>query len=95
MTVEKEKVARGKGGRSAGKGVRSVVWCVGVLRDGTVVSGDSLGMVKFWDSNTATQISSFHAHGADVLTLAVSPVRRLSLSCLILRPSVCSRGRLI
>lgn len=35
-----------------------------------------MGNVKVWDSNTGTQISSFHAHGADVLCLAVSPVSR-------------------
>jgi len=45
------------------------------LRDGTIVSGDSLGMVKFWDSRTCTQLQSFQGHGADVLCLTISPVR--------------------
>jgi len=43
--------------------------------DGTIISGDSLGMVKFWDSRTCTQLQSFEAHGADVLCLVVGPVR--------------------
>lgn len=43
------------------------------LRDGTIVSGDSLGMVKFWDSVTCTQLQTFTAHGADVLALAIGP----------------------
>ncbi|KAI0082243.1 WD40 repeat-like protein [Panus rudis PR-1116 ss-1] len=55
------------------KGERTLVWAVGVLGDGTIISGDSLGMVKFWDSRTCTQIHSFPAHGADVLCLAISP----------------------
>jgi U3 small nucleolar RNA-associated protein 4 len=41
--------------------------------DGTIVSGDSLGMVKFWDAVTCTQLQSFSAHGADILALAIGP----------------------
>ncbi|KAG5648177.1 hypothetical protein DXG03_006132 [Asterophora parasitica] len=55
------------------RGERTLVWTVGVLGDGTIVSGDSLGMVKFWDSRTCTQLQSFQGHGADVLCLAVGP----------------------
>ncbi|KAH9176958.1 WD40 repeat-like protein [Lactarius sanguifluus] len=56
------------------KGERTLVWAVGVLGDGTIISGDSLGMVKFWDSRTCTQLQSFEAHGADVLCLVVGSV---------------------
>ncbi|KAJ7667897.1 WD40-repeat-containing domain protein, partial [Mycena polygramma] len=55
------------------RGERTLVWSVGVLGDGTIVSGDSLGMVKFWDSRTCTQLQTFQAHGADVLCLTVDP----------------------
>ncbi|KAF8895039.1 WD40-repeat-containing domain protein [Gymnopilus junonius] len=55
------------------RGERTLVWTVGVLGDGTIISGDSLGMVKFWDSRTCTQLYSFQAHGADVLCMAISP----------------------
>lgn len=55
------------------RGERTLVWTVGVLGDGTIISGDSLGMVKFWDSRTCTQLQSFNAHGADVLCIAISP----------------------
>ncbi|KAH6917613.1 U3 small nucleolar RNA-associated protein 4 [Coprinopsis sp. MPI-PUGE-AT-0042] len=55
------------------RGERTLVWTVGVLGDGTIVSGDSMGMVKFWDSRTCTQLQSFQAHNADVLCLTVSP----------------------
>ncbi|KAF9073758.1 WD40-repeat-containing domain protein [Rhodocollybia butyracea] len=55
------------------RGERTLVWTVATLGDGTIVSGDSLGMVKLWDSRTATQLQSFQAHGADVLCLTVGP----------------------
>ena len=45
-----------------------------VRSDGTIVSGDSMGIVKFWDSKTCTQLNTFQAHGADVLCLSISPV---------------------
>lgn len=51
-----------------------------LFSDGTIISGDSLGMVKFWDSRTCTQLQSFEAHGADVLCLVVGPVREIGMS---------------
>ncbi len=44
----------------------------------TIISGDSMGNVKFWDSRTCTQLYTFTAHGADVLCMAVSPVRSVA-----------------
>ena len=56
------------------KGERTLVWAVAVLGDGTMVSGDSLGNVRFWDAATCTQLQSYQLHGADVLCLTVGPV---------------------
>ncbi|KAG8997306.1 U3 small nucleolar RNA-associated protein [Tulasnella sp. JGI-2019a] len=50
---------------------KTLVWAVGVLRNGTIVSGDSMGLVKFWDVKTSTQFKSVKAHEADVLCLAI------------------------
>ncbi|KAG8903326.1 U3 small nucleolar RNA-associated protein [Tulasnella sp. 403] len=50
---------------------RTKVWAVRVLADGTVVSGDSMGVVKFWDINTSTQFESIKAHRADILCMAI------------------------
>src|SRR6266498_4953752 len=61
----------------------ALLWSKALLsscRDGTIVSGDSLGMVKFWDSRTCTQLSSFQAHGADVLCMTIGPVIHLCFS---------------
>ncbi|KIY51389.1 WD40 repeat-like protein [Fistulina hepatica ATCC 64428] len=55
------------------RGERTLVWTVGVLGDGTMVSGDSLGMVKFWDHRTCTQLQTFQGHSADVLCMAIGP----------------------
>ncbi|KAL6304216.1 WD40 repeat-like protein [Sparassis latifolia] len=55
------------------RGERTLVWTVSVLGDGTIVSGDSMGMVKFWDPVTCTQMESFHGHAADVLCLTIGP----------------------
>ncbi|RUS21509.1 hypothetical protein BC937DRAFT_92478, partial [Endogone sp. FLAS-F59071] len=50
----------------------TLVWAISVLADGTIVSGDSLGHVKFWDGKLGTMLQTFNAHGADVLCLASS-----------------------
>ncbi|GJJ77656.1 U3 small nucleolar RNA-associated protein 4 [Entomortierella parvispora] len=52
-------------------GEDTLVWAVKVLPNGDMVSGDSLGHVKFWDATTLTMTQSFNSHGADVLCLAV------------------------
>ncbi|XP_043072748.1 U3 small nucleolar RNA-associated protein 4 homolog [Puntigrus tetrazona] len=49
-----------------------VIWSVVYLSDGTVISGDSLGLVKFWDDQTGTQIKSHEVTKCDVLALAIS-----------------------
>ena len=60
------------------KGEHTVVWAVAVLKDGTIVSGDSMGNVKFWDGEMGTQTQSFKSHKADVLCLAVGSVGQVS-----------------
>ncbi|KAJ1942452.1 U3 small nucleolar RNA-associated protein [Linderina macrospora] len=48
----------------------TLVWAVAVLRDGTIVSGDSRGHVVFWDGAMRVVRQDFKALGADVLSLA-------------------------
>ena len=55
-------------------GEDTLVWAVKFLTNGNIVSGDSLGHVKFWDGETTTMIQSFNSHGADVLCLAAARV---------------------
>ncbi|KAG5456351.1 MAG: WD40-repeat-containing domain protein, partial [Olpidium bornovanus] len=55
----------------ASKSEHTIVWAIKVLADGTVVSGDSLGHVKFWDLRMGVLRQSISSHAADVLCLAV------------------------
>lgn len=59
---------------SYGRRTPTRVWALLALSDGTVVSGDSLGHVQFWDGKTGTMIQSFDQNDnkADVLDLVVS-----------------------
>lgn len=54
---------------------QTIVWSTAVLPDGTLVTGDSLGFVTFYDSKTKVPLTDgrFQAHekGADVLCLSV------------------------
>ncbi|KAI7901402.1 quinon protein alcohol dehydrogenase-like superfamily [Cokeromyces recurvatus] len=51
---------------------QTLVWAVAALQNNTIVSGDSLGTITFWDVTMGTAKQTFRAHGADVLCLAAS-----------------------
>ena len=59
---------------SQGRNTPTRVWALQLLSDGTVVSGDSLGHVQFWDGDTGTLVHSFdqNENKADVLDIAVA-----------------------
>lgn len=63
---------------SFGRTTATRVWALKALADGTVVSGDSLGHVQFWDGRTGTLLHSFDQNDqkADILALAVTPDER-------------------
>lgn len=48
-----------------------VIWCLAVLEDFTIISGDSSGTTSFWDGKSSTLITSYNSHKADVLCLCV------------------------
>lgn len=54
----------------------TIVWCIDVLNDFTIVSGDSRGKVTFWDINIGSQIDFVHASVADIMCLGVSEDRK-------------------
>lgn len=45
----------------------TIVWSLHVLKDLTIVSGDSRGRVTFWNGNIGSQIDSYIASKADIL----------------------------
>ena len=55
------------------KNKETIVWCVAVTSDMTVISGDSRGKTSFWNGLTGTLSDSIQSHKADVLTVALSP----------------------
>ena len=73
---------------SLGRNTPTQVWALHALADGTVISGDSLGHVQFWDGDTGTLLQSFDQNDnkADVLEIAVA-----SEECKIFASGVDSR----
>lgn len=55
------------------QGVTVHILCLHVLSDSTVVSGDSLGNVQFWDGTVGVLTTTIHQHAAQILALAVDP----------------------
>jgi len=49
-----------------------LVWSVKCLPDGTIVSGDSAGEIRFWDAKNFSLTQRIQSHLADVLDVAVS-----------------------
>ena len=62
------------------KNKETIVWCVAVTSDMTVISGDSRGKTSFWNGLTGTLSDSIQSHKADVLTLALSPDEKTAFS---------------
>ncbi|KAH8693748.1 putative small nucleolar ribonucleoprotein complex subunit [Talaromyces proteolyticus] len=56
----------------AGGPKKILVWSIKTLPDGTLVSGDSTGEVRFWDAKNYSLIQRLQGHRADVLDVAVS-----------------------
>lgn len=54
----------------------TIVWCIDILNDFTIVTGDSRGKVTFWDGNIGSQIDYVHASTADIMCLCVSADRK-------------------
>ena len=50
----------------------TVIWCVHLTKDMTIISGDSFGKTQFWDASVGTLLQSFKSHEADVLAICVS-----------------------
>ncbi|KAJ5693110.1 hypothetical protein N7462_002533 [Penicillium macrosclerotiorum] len=63
-------ISLGKGPTGGPKEI--LVWSVKCLPDGTIVSGDSAGEIRFWDAKNYSLVQRVQAHLADVLDVAVS-----------------------
>ncbi|KAL4910896.1 hypothetical protein BDW74DRAFT_3403 [Aspergillus multicolor] len=63
-------ISLGKGPTGGSKEL--LVWSVKCLPDGTIISGDSAGEVRFWDAKNYSLIQRLQGHLADTLDVAVS-----------------------
>ncbi|CAK9225547.1 unnamed protein product [Sphagnum troendelagicum] len=68
------RITAGIGGKGSASDL--CIWDLLVLRDGSIVSGDSSGSTQFWDGKQGTLIQVQTRHNADVLALAASPDHR-------------------
>lgn len=50
----------------------TIVWCLEVLKDFTILTGDSRGRITFWDGNLGTQIDYLQSSNFDIMCLATS-----------------------
>jgi len=69
-----------KWGKKRKRKMDTLVWAVKVASDGTVVSGDSTGSLKIWESRFWSLKQSFQFHKADILCLDFTHVCVLSYS---------------
>ncbi|XP_060075369.1 U3 small nucleolar RNA-associated protein 4 homolog [Ylistrum balloti] len=53
------------------KNKETIVWCLAITSDMTIVSGDSRGKTSFWNGEQGTLIKAFLSHKADVFCLCV------------------------
>ncbi|CAL4191113.1 unnamed protein product, partial [Meganyctiphanes norvegica] len=71
-SLDKGQVTRFPVGRES-RNKETIVWCVAILDDMTIVSGDSRGKTSFWDGKLGTLLDSVQTHKAHVQCLQVAP----------------------
>lgn len=65
----------------------TIVWCLEITGDFTIISGDSRGKLTFWDGKVGAQIESYQSHRSDILTICLSESEN-SLYCAGVDPNI-------
>lgn len=65
----------------------TIVWCITITNDFTIISGDSRGKLTFWDGKIGAQIESYQSHRADILALCLND-DQTSLFCSGIDPNI-------
>ncbi|XP_048523334.1 U3 small nucleolar RNA-associated protein 4 homolog [Dendroctonus ponderosae] len=67
----------------------TIVWCLEVLSDFTIVSGDSRGVVTFWDGKLGAQLESYHSQNSDIRAICINE-NEDSLYCSGINQLICN-----
>lgn len=67
---------------------RPLVWAVKCLPNGTILSGDSTGELKIWDSRYFSLAQRLKTHNADILDIATNASGTMILTCGVDRRTV-------
>ncbi|KAJ8924814.1 hypothetical protein NQ315_000968 [Exocentrus adspersus] len=71
----------------------TIVWCLDVTTDFTIITGDSRGKLTFWDGKVGAQLESYQSHNADILTMCLSEDES-SLCCAGVDPNILNYERI-
>lgn len=63
------------------EGSQLIVWTVRCLPNGTILSGDSSGELKIWDSENFSLVQRLKTHNADVLDITTNYAGTMVLTC--------------
>jgi len=67
---------------------KALVWAVRCLPNGTILSGDSTGELKVWDSQNYSLVQRLKTHVADVLDITTNAAGTMILTCGVDRRTV-------
>lgn len=70
------------------EGSQVIVWSVRCLPNGTILSGDSSGELKIWDSENFSLVQRLKTHNADVLDITTNHAGTMILTCGVDRRTV-------
>lgn len=50
----------------------TIVWCLEITQDFSIISGDSRGVLTVWDGKLGAQIETYQSHRAGILSITIS-----------------------
>ncbi|CAG9769857.1 unnamed protein product [Ceutorhynchus assimilis] len=65
----------------------TIVWCLEVLDDFSIFSGDSRGILTLWDGKLGAQIESYQSHKADIIAICLDE-KKESIYCAGVDPTI-------
>lgn len=72
----------------------TIVWCLDITNDFTIITGDSRGKLTFWDGKVGSQIESYQSHKADILSVCLADNHN-ALYCAGVDPTIVNYQKII